>query len=162
MYLGEVCNKEVFQISFLQFVWEAKYKVLCAQLVEWACNIIYCVNRKHTALGHSFFPMWHFHPRFRMLLVFFGIGFEVLRVVGIHIAVWVRTPCSLVDGYECFGRAFWAYLQRRQKIKAVCWPKYRYPPVRLHGPITQNTIILNLNIHNFPCILLWLYLIHTN
>jgi hypothetical protein len=31
-------------------------------------------------------------------------------VVRIYIAVWVRTPCSLVGGYECFGGVLWACL----------------------------------------------------
>jgi hypothetical protein len=33
-------------------------------------------------------------------------------VVSIHNAVWVRTPCSLIHGYECFGEQFWVCLYR--------------------------------------------------
>ena len=31
-----------------------------------------------------------------------GAGLEVLRAMRIRIVVCVRTPCSLVHGYECF------------------------------------------------------------
>jgi hypothetical protein len=43
----------------------------------------------------------------------FGTGFEVHTVVRIHNAVCVRTPRSLVHGYECFGGAFWVSLHRQ-------------------------------------------------
>jgi hypothetical protein len=41
-----------------------------------------------------------------------GTGFEILKVVRIHIVGWVRTPFSLVHGYECFGGAFCVCLHR--------------------------------------------------
>jgi hypothetical protein len=42
---------------------------------------------------------------------------------------------------------------------SISWPKPRYPPVRLHSPITRKTIILNLNILHFLCIV---SLLHNN
>jgi hypothetical protein len=50
IYTDNVCNQEVFQILFPQFVWEAKYETQCAQLVEKVRNNKYCVCEKHTAL----------------------------------------------------------------------------------------------------------------
>jgi hypothetical protein len=34
----------------------------------------------------------------------------VLRGVRIYNMVWVRTPYSLIHGYECFEEAFWVSL----------------------------------------------------
>jgi hypothetical protein len=45
--------------------------------------------------------------------IFFGTVFEMLTVVWIHNAVWVRTLCSLVHGYGCFGGAFGVCFQRQ-------------------------------------------------
>jgi hypothetical protein len=41
-------------------------------------------------------------PAILRLLVSFGT--LVLTMVKSHNVVWVRTPCSLVHGYQCFGR----------------------------------------------------------
>ena len=41
---------------------------------------------------------------------------------------------------------------------SISWPKPRYPPVRLRGPITQKTIILN---PHFSCIVSVTYLLQT-
>jgi hypothetical protein len=43
IYTDSVCNREVFQISFPQFVQEAKYEISVMQLVEEKCVIKYCV-----------------------------------------------------------------------------------------------------------------------
>jgi hypothetical protein len=50
-----------------------------------------------------------------LFFIFFGTGFEVPTVVRIHNAVWARTPCSLVHGYEYFGGAFWVCLHRHSE-----------------------------------------------
>jgi hypothetical protein len=44
-------------------------------------------------------------------LIFFCTGFEVLREVRTYNVVWVRTPYSLVRGYECSGEVFWVSSQ---------------------------------------------------
>jgi predicted lipid carrier protein YhbT len=49
IYTDNVCNQEVFQISFRQFVWEAKYEK-CVHSWWKECGIKYCVLEKHTAL----------------------------------------------------------------------------------------------------------------
>jgi len=68
-------------------------------------------------------------------------------VVKIHNVVCVRTPYRLVPVYECFGGLFWVYLHTLSEDgHSMFCPKPQYPPVRLHSPITQKTIILNLNI----------------
>jgi hypothetical protein len=41
--------------------------------------------------------------------------FKVLTVVAIDIAVWFRTPCCLVHGYECCGGAFLVCLHRQSE-----------------------------------------------
>jgi hypothetical protein len=83
---------------------------------------------------------------FHLFFIFFGTGFEVLTVVRIHNAVWVRTPYSLVHGYECFGGAFSVCLRRQSEDGgSMYWLKPQCPPVRLYRPITLETIILNLN-----------------
>jgi hypothetical protein len=51
----------------------------------------------------------------QLFLIFFGTRFEVLKEAKIHNAVWVRTPCSLVHAYECFGGVFCVYLHRSSK-----------------------------------------------
>jgi hypothetical protein len=63
----------------------------------------------------------NFPSMLHLFFVFFGTGFEVLTVVRIHIVVWVRTPYSLVHGYECFGGAFWGCLYR-QSEEGSCMP----------------------------------------
>ena len=91
--------------------------------------------------------------QFFLFFVFFGTVFDVLTVVMIHNAVWVRTPCSLVHGWECFGEAFCICLHKHLENE-VCrfWQKPQYLPVRVHSPITLKTIILNLNILHFTFI----------
>ena len=44
-----VFNQEVFQISFPQFVWYAKYEPRCTDLVEKVCEINYYICKKYTA-----------------------------------------------------------------------------------------------------------------
>jgi len=51
-----------------------------------------------------------------LFLIFFGTGFEVLKVVRIHNVIWVRT---LLSGYECFVSIFTG----SQKMEAVCHDK---------------------------------------
>jgi len=98
-----------------------------------------------------------------LFLIFLGTEFKVLTEVRICNAVWVWTPCSLVHGYECFGGAFWACLYRLSKDGgSISWPKPQHPPVSLHDPKTQKTIILGLNVLHFPCIVSLLYLLQPN
>jgi hypothetical protein len=64
--------------------------------------------------------------------------------------MWNKLQLQL-HGYECFGGAFWVYLHRFVKNGgSMPWPRPRYPPVRLHGPLNQKTVILNLNTLHFP------------
>ena len=66
----------------------------------------------------------------------------MLTLVRIHNVVWVRTPCSLVHGYECSGGAFWASLHREY------FPNENSLPTnQITQSISRNTIILNLNLH---------------
>jgi hypothetical protein len=57
-----------------------------------------------------------------------------------------------IHGYECCGGAFWVCLHRpsddcssRSRPNCLCWP------FTLHGSITQQTTISNLNIIHFSC-----------
>jgi hypothetical protein len=94
-----------------------------------------------------------FPSTLHVFIIFFGTEFEVLTVVRIRNVVWVRTLCSHVRGYECFGRAFWGCLHRHLEDEgSISWPKPRYTLVTLNDPKTQKTIILNLNILHFLCI----------
>ena len=43
--------------------------------------------------------------------------------------------------------------------RSISWLKPHYPPVTLHCPITQKTVILNLNIWHFPWLVSLLYLL---
>jgi hypothetical protein len=61
------------------------------------------------------FPNMIFPSTLYLFFIFFGTGFEVLTVVRIHNAVWVRTPFCLIHGYECFGGAFWINLHRKSE-----------------------------------------------
>jgi len=49
------------------------------------------------------FPTGYFQPHFDYLVSF---GALVLTVTKFRNVVWVRTLCSLVHGYQCFGRTF--------------------------------------------------------
>jgi hypothetical protein len=104
IYTDNVCNREVFLISFPQFVQEAKYEKSVHSW--WKKNVALSTVSVGSTL-HLFF-------------IFFGTGFEVLTVVRIHNAVRVRTPCSLVHGYECFGGGIWVCLHRQSENGAVC------------------------------------------
>jgi hypothetical protein len=83
-----------------------KYETLCTQLVDKVCDMC-CVHRqKHIANLSFSFPNVTLPTIHQLFLIFFGTGFEVFTVVGINRVVWVRTSCSLINGYECFGGAF--------------------------------------------------------
>jgi len=63
-----------------------------------------------------------------------------------------------VHGFERFRRPFWVYLHRPLKDgNNMSLLKIRYPPIRLYSPITWKTVILNVNILHFPCIISLLY-----
>lgn len=52
--------------------------------MEKVYNIKYCVCEKHTALLQFCFPNMTFPSMLQLFLIFFGTGFEVLKVVRIH------------------------------------------------------------------------------
>jgi len=57
-----------------------------------------------------------FPSTLQLFVIFFGTGFEVLKVVRIYNTVWVRTPYSLIYGYEYFGTAFWMSSQAVKRL----------------------------------------------
>ena len=64
-----------------------------------------------------------------------------------HHIVWY------INGYECFGGAFWVCLHGPSDDGSISSrPNRLCQPFRLHGPITEKTTILNLNIIHFSCI----------
>jgi len=77
---------------------------------------------------------------FKLSLIFSGTGFEVLTVMRIHNAVWVRSSYGLVHGYvreEHCRFLFTGHLM----IKTVCFKgKPRYQRISLHGPISGKTL----------------------
>jgi hypothetical protein len=75
---------------------------------------------------------------FQLSLIFSGTGFEVLTVMRIHNAVWIRSSYGLVHGYvrEHCGFLFTGHLM----IKIVCSNgKPHYQRISLHGPISGKT-----------------------
>jgi hypothetical protein len=96
----------VFQISFPQIVQKAKYEKSVHSW--WRKNVVlnmYCVLKNILHFLYFSFPNVTLPSMLHFLFIFAGTGFEVLTVVRINIAVWVRTPCSLVvHAYECFSR----------------------------------------------------------
>ena len=52
--------------------------------------------KKCTALLKFSFPNMQFLPALQLLSLFFGAGCEVLTVMSIDNAIWVRTPYSVV------------------------------------------------------------------
>jgi hypothetical protein len=144
----------------LSWVWVTKYESLCTQLLEKVCNMKYYVCKKHIALLQFSFPCVTFPLALQLFLIFFGTGFEVPKLVRIYNVVCVRTPCSLVHGLWMFCRSIWICPHRPLEDGGnMSWLNPWYPPVRLHGPITRKTIILNLNIMHFPCILSLSYIL---
>jgi hypothetical protein len=86
-------------------------------------------------------------------LELFCTGFEVLRVVWIHNAVWVRTQYSLVLVFKRFGGAFWACLHMlTETIVPTSQITSQIIYEGLRGPTTQKTRIINLYVSCFRCI----------
>jgi len=77
---------------------------------------------------------------FQLSLIFSATGSEVLTVMRIHNAVWVRSLYGLVHGYvteQHCGFLFTGLLM----IKTVCSSgKLRYQQISLHGPISGKTL----------------------
>jgi len=48
-----------------------------------------------------------FPSTLQLLVIFFATAFKDLKVVRIYNTIWVRTPYSLIYGYEYFGTVFW-------------------------------------------------------
>ena len=64
-----------------------------------------------------------------------------------HHIVWY------IHDYKCFGGVFLVCLQRPPDDKSSrSRPNRPFCPFRLHGPITERTTILNLNVIHFSCI----------
>jgi len=121
------------------------------------------VSVKNILFLHSF-PSVTSAFTVQLFLIFVGTEFEVLTVVSIHNVVWMWTPYSLAHSYECFGGAFfWVCLHRSSRDGgSISWPKPQYAPASLHSPKTQKTIISDLNILHFPCIVSLLYSLQSN
>jgi hypothetical protein len=151
IYTDNVCNQGVFWISFLQFVWQAKCETLFMQLVGKVCKFKYHICRLHNVPLQFSFPSATF-PSILKLLIFFGTGLEVLRAMRIHSVVCVRTPCSLSAWLWMIWRSLLGIFRGHLKVAAVCLDWNLSTPIRPHGPITCNTVILNLNILHFPCL----------
>lgn len=117
IYTDNVSNQEAYQISFPQFVWEAKYETLCTQLVEKVCNIKFCICKQHIALLLFSFPNVICPFTLQLFLIFRDTGYEVLNVVKIYYMVWDRTVYSLE---EHSGSIFTHHV----KIEAVCPDQY--------------------------------------
>ena len=62
----------------------------------------------------SFFPKVTFLSMLQFI-IFLGTVFEVLKVLTIYDAVWVRTPYSLVHVNECSGGSFWVNIHKQSK-----------------------------------------------
>jgi hypothetical protein len=123
---------------------------MCTHLVEKECGIKYCVCKEHTALLVIQFSQCDISIDALLFLYILWYRIYVLTVVRIHSTVWIRIPCSLVRDYEYFGGAIWICLQRQlEEGSNMSRPKPQYQPVRLHGPITRETVIWNLNILRF-------------
>jgi hypothetical protein len=86
--------------------------------------------------------------------IFLGTVFEVLKVLTIYHAVWVRTPYSLVHGLKLPEDHSRRIFTSSQKTEAVCPDgNSGLPEVRLHGPTTRQTIILCNNLmHSVHCV----------
>jgi hypothetical protein len=136
IYTDNVCKQEVFQISFPRFiVREPKYEK--SEPSWW---------KKHTAL-----PVIQFSKCDISIHTSLVLYIPWCRISGTHSgednAVWVRTLCSVVHDYECFGGTLLVFLHRQSEDgDRLPWRKPWYPPVGLHSPITRKTIILNVNI----------------
>jgi hypothetical protein len=121
--------------------------------VKRECGVKYYVFNKHAALPVVQFSKSDMSIHASLVLYIPGTGFEVLTVGRIHSAVWVRTLCSVVHGYGFSGGTFLVCLCRQSEDGGhLSREKPQCRPVRLHSPITQETLILNYNILLFPCI----------
>jgi hypothetical protein len=131
--------KCVFILIMVRFLslFETKHETHCAESVQKLCDTESCLQKRTVLLSFSFLNV-PFQSVLQLFLIFFGTGSEVLKLLKIRNEVWFKTPCSLVYGYECSGGAFWVLLHRKDRGR-MSRLKSRYPPVRLHGPITRNT-----------------------
>jgi hypothetical protein len=102
-------------------------------------------------------------PSTLQFLILFCTGFEVLKVVRIYNAVWVRTLYSLVLVYECSGEALWVCLHRPSNDgHRMSWPNPSYTPVWLCNTLSWKTIVLKIIFCLFSCIVSLPYLLQTN
>jgi hypothetical protein len=86
-----------------------------------------------------------------MFLKVSGTGFEVLALVRIHNEVWVRTPYSLVHGYECSWRSILGLSSKAiRRYRQYVLNETSVTNLQITRRVTQNTIILNLNTPRFP------------
>jgi hypothetical protein len=81
--------------------------------------------------------------------------YEIFTAAKIHtVALWVMTPCSLVDGDQRFGETHSFDFKDRNvtvKTEAVCSYQTLCLPTRLHGVVIHKTTIWidtgNINIY---------------
>jgi hypothetical protein len=133
IYTDNVCNQKVFQILFSQFVWEAKYEKSVHSWWKKSVVLNTVSLKTYCTSCNSFFPVWHFLPRFTCSLYLLvqdlrcsqWWGFILQSGLG-HPVVWYMVMNILEDG------------------KTMFWPKPRYPLIRLHGPITRKIILISL------------------
>jgi len=96
IYTDNVCNQQVFWISFLQFVWQAKYETLCVcSWWEKYIKLKYHVCKQHTVRLYFSFSEATFPSILQLLLIFFGTGLEVLRAIridSVNLNI-LRFPC---------------------------------------------------------------------
>jgi hypothetical protein len=105
-----VATQEVFQIPFPQFERQNKKHFIHNW---WKVHII----QYHVCIIHSVFLCNSIFPNVTFLfmlqfIIFVGTVFEVLKLLTIYNAVWVRTLYSLAHVYECSGGSFWVYIHR--------------------------------------------------
>ena len=73
-------------------------------------------------------------------------------MVRIHKMVWFRTVYNCCMFMTLLEEQSELTSQSVRRRKHCVLTKPWYLPVRLHGPVIQNTVILNLNILHFTCI----------
>jgi hypothetical protein len=96
------------------------------------------VSKKHTALLKFCFPSVTFWSTLQFLMLCCS-GFEVLTVVVIHYAFWVRTAYGVVHNHQCSGGPFCWSLQAIGRYRQYALTKTSVP---------KNVITLFYNLEN--------------
>ena len=155
------CNQEAFQISFPQFVWEAKYETMWTQLVEKYVILNIFSVKKHTALLSSNFPNVTFPSMLQMFLIFFGTGFEVLKVVRIHNRSVLGNCIVCYMVINVFGEYSGCIFAGCRETDAICADWNLGTHQSDYSSITQKNVGFNSNMLHFPCIVSLPYLLQT-